>query len=526
MFFICIMLILFISSFNLLLSMLIEKSINISLVYEEGNIFRCLLLMLITVVLYFILLFIKMNLQVVICENKKIKLRNNIVKKALDSNINNQMSADLSHINKLIFYDSKVVSSRDKDVVFKFTEIAFSVLGGLAYLYFSNLYIGLASTLLLLVFFNFSNKYSSIIRNLNARAIKISESVSGIFYDVFEASEIIKVYQGKGFFAGRFDKVESVKEDNFIRLDYKKNMLKAFTILGIMTLQITTILIAGSLFDLSQNAGMIVGIINVLIGSIFYPFIDIQDVIIAKNEYYNSERRIKEFIDNHSSETSGAISQSLSEVEKIVFDNVSVRYDQSCSITYENFEFVRNEITAVYGESGTGKTTIAKLLLNRLKPEKGRIKVTDTYGHVQSLDGSRKVSYLSSNNNLLQASVMDNLRMGNEEISREEALKALKKLNLFDKISGNPSGTDAVIGTDIDFSEGEKRRLCLIRTMLQAENFVILDEPLASIDKDNIKNALEFIAEKRDRLGIIIISHDKDLDLIADRTYVIKGRKA
>lgn len=74
------------------------------------------------------------------------------MKKALDSNINNQMSADLSHINKLIFYDSKVVSSRDKDVVFKFTEIAFSVLGGLAYLYFSNLYIGLASTLLLLVF--------------------------------------------------------------------------------------------------------------------------------------------------------------------------------------------------------------------------------------------------------------------------------------------------------------------------------------------------------------------------------------
>lgn len=303
-------------------------------------------------------------------------------------------------------------------------------------------------------------------------------------------------------------------------------MLKAFTLLGIMTLQITTILIAGSLFDLSQNAGMIVGIINVLIGSIFYPFIDIQDVIIAKNEYYNSERRIKEFIDSNSSETSGEISQSLSEVEKIVFDNVSVRYDQSCSITYENFEFVRNEITAVYGESGTGKTTIAKLLLNRLKPEKGRIKVTDTYGHVQNLDGSRKVSYLSSNNNLLQASVMDNLRMGNEEISREEALKALKKLNLFDKISGNPSGTDAVIGTDIDFSEGEKRRLCLIRTMLQAENFVILDEPLASIDKDNIKNALEFIAEKRDRLGIIIISHDKDLDLIADRTYVIKGRKA
>ncbi len=56
MFFICIMLILFISSFNLLLSMLIEKSSNISLVYEEGNIFGCLLLMLITVVLYFILL--------------------------------------------------------------------------------------------------------------------------------------------------------------------------------------------------------------------------------------------------------------------------------------------------------------------------------------------------------------------------------------------------------------------------------------------------------------------------------------
>ena len=104
-------------------------------------------------------------------------------------------------------------------------------------------------------------------------------------------------------------------------------------------------------------------------------------------------------------------------------------------------------------------------------------------------------------------------------------IDALKKLNLFDKINESSSGLNTVIGTEIDFSEGEKRRLCLIRTMLQAEEFVILDEPFASIDKENIKDALEFIADKRDRLGIIIISHDRDLDSIADRTYIIKGRK-
>lgn len=135
------------------------------------------------------------------------------------------------------------------------------------------------------------------------------------------------------------------------------------------------------------------------------------------------------------------------------------------------------------------------------------------------------MSYLSSGNHLLQASVIDNLRMENEDIGEEKVIDALKKLNLFDKINENSAGLNTVIGTEIDFSEGEKRRLCLIRTMLQAEEFVILDEPFASIDKENIKDALEFIADKRDRLGIIIISHDRDLDSIADRTYIIKGRK-
>ena len=550
MYFVCFILILLTASFNMILSILIEKSINISLAYERGNLYWYILFMMITVFLYFVFLFLKMHLQVVISEKKKMKLRNIIMEKALNSGKSSQMSADLSHINKLIFYDSKIIANREKDVVFKFAEIAFSIVGGLAYLYFSNYYIGLVSTLLLLLFYYFSHRYGNIIRKLNAQAVKINESVSGVFYDMFEASEIIKIYQGKGFFVRRFDQNEKKKEENSLCLDYKKNMLKAFTTFGIMTLQITTVLFACFLFmtiessqripllNISENAGMIVGMINVLIGSIFYPFIDIQDVMIAKNEYTNSDGRLKAFLDtvsckaskdlSYSSDRSPnccEISQDPGEIRKIAFYNVSFRYDKNCSIIYEDFEFRRNEIVAVYGESGTGKTTIAHLILNRLKPEKGEIRVTDRYDHVFPLDSSLKVSYLSSGNHLLQASVIDNLRMENEDIGEEEVIDALKKLNLFDKINESSSGLNTVIGTEIDFSEGEKRRLCLIRTMLQAEEFVILDEPFASIDKENIKDALEFIADKRDRLGIIIISHDRDLDSIADRTYIIKGRK-
>ncbi len=81
MFFICIVLILLTASFNMILSILIEKSINISLGYERGNIYWYIVFMMGTVLLYFILLFIKLRLQVVISENKKIKLRNVIVKK-------------------------------------------------------------------------------------------------------------------------------------------------------------------------------------------------------------------------------------------------------------------------------------------------------------------------------------------------------------------------------------------------------------------------------------------------------------
>ena len=124
MYFVCFILILLTASFNMILSILIENSINISLAYERGNLYWYILFMMITVFLYFVFLFLKMHLQVVISEKKKMKLRNIIMEKALNSGKSSQMSADLSHINKLIFYDSKIIANREKDVVFKFAEIA------------------------------------------------------------------------------------------------------------------------------------------------------------------------------------------------------------------------------------------------------------------------------------------------------------------------------------------------------------------------------------------------------------------
>lgn len=455
MFFVCAVLTLLTASFNVILSILIENSINISLGYEGGNIYWNIVFMIIAVLLYFVFLFIKMHLQVLLSEKKKIKLRKDIVKNALHSSRNNQTSVEIAHINKLIFYDSKIVSNRDKDVVFKFIEIVFGVFGGLIYLYSSNFYIGLIATVLLLIFYCFSDQYNKVIKKLDAEAIKIGESVSRLFHEIIEASEIIKVYQGNGFFSEKFYKVEDEKKENAICLDYKKNMLKAFTVLGIMALQITTILIACFLLDVSENAGMIVGIINVLIGSIFYPLTDIQNVIVGKNEYYNSLRRVEAFVD---ADYSDILQDDPIEIKKITFDNVRFRYDQNVSIAYENFEFKKNEIVGIYGESGTGKTTIAKLILNKLKPEKGEIKVTDIYDRVLDLNGNMKVSYLSSNNNLLQTSVINNIRMGNKAISQDEVANALKKLDLIDKINKCPLGLNACIGLDIDFSEGEKRR--------------------------------------------------------------------
>lgn len=75
MYFVCFILILLTASFNMILSILIEKSINISLAYERGNLYWYILFMMITVFLYFVFLFLKMHLQVVISEKKENEIK-------------------------------------------------------------------------------------------------------------------------------------------------------------------------------------------------------------------------------------------------------------------------------------------------------------------------------------------------------------------------------------------------------------------------------------------------------------------
>ena len=214
------------------------------------------------------------------------------------------------------------------------------------------------------------------------------------------------------------------------------------------------------------------------------------------------------------------------ENSSITFENVSFRYEDAGrdALHQINLAIKEGEHVAFVGPSGGGKTTLASLVARFFDTTEGRILIGNKdVKEIPSRQLMDMVSFVFQDSKLLKTSILENVRMGKKDATREEVMQALKEAQCEDIIAKLPDGIDTVIGSSGTYvSGGEVQRLSIARAMLKNAPILILDEATAFADPDNEAKVQEAFSRLSKGKTVIMIAHRLSSIVDADRICVLK----
>lgn len=214
------------------------------------------------------------------------------------------------------------------------------------------------------------------------------------------------------------------------------------------------------------------------------------------------------------------------ENNSITFENVSFCYEDAGrdALHQINLSIKEGEHVAFVGPSGGGKTTLASLVARFFDTTEGRILIGNKdVKEIPSRQLMDMVSFVFQDSKLLKTSILENVRMGKKEATREEVMQALKEAQCEDIIAKLPDGIDTVIGSSGTYvSGGEAQRLSIARAMLKNAPILILDEATAFADPDNEAKVQEAFSRLSKGKTVIMIAHRLSSIVDADRICVLK----
>ena len=214
----------------------------------------------------------------------------------------------------------------------------------------------------------------------------------------------------------------------------------------------------------------------------------------------------------------------------VVMEGIVFGYPGRDAPVLDGFDLTLNpgETVALVGESGAGKSTVARLLLRLAEPEGGRT----TVGGIDLAECDpelwrRRLAWVPQEPTLFRGTVADNIRLGEPEATDEQvrAAAALAGADRFVQLL--PHGYETRVGGGLrPLSAGERRRIALARAFVRDAALVVLDEPTADLDPESaalVRQAVERLA--RDRT-LLVIAHRPELVERADRVVVLADGKA
>ncbi|MDP3300967.1 MAG: type I secretion system permease/ATPase [Sulfuricurvum sp.] len=214
---------------------------------------------------------------------------------------------------------------------------------------------------------------------------------------------------------------------------------------------------------------------------------------------------------------------------EIEFKDVSFSYDDSeySAISGINFKIKPGEKVAIIGRIGSGKSTIAKLLLNLYQPKNGSIFLDGIdIGQIDPADLRRNISYVSQDITLFKGSAKDNISYRFSRVSDEQMIRASVISGADEFIRKHPSGYEMPIGErGMGLSGGQRQSIGIARALLLDCPMVILDEPTNAMDQLTehrlIANLKEYLADKT----VILITQKNTVLPLVDRIIVINDGK-
>jgi len=225
----------------------------------------------------------------------------------------------------------------------------------------------------------------------------------------------------------------------------------------------------------------------------------------------NTERVKDTGIENGNIEFKDIFFRYKKDSDELLFDGLNLKIKGGTSI-------------GVMGRSGSGKTTLMKMLVGLYKPEDGVITIDGNDINTLNVDYLREnVNYVNQNTKLFEETVLYNMKYGND-ITEDKIIEKLKKYKLDYVFDDLPDGVNANAGLNGgNLSGGMQKITILMRGILKKGNIIVLDEPLAGLDKNTISRVIEMILQETVDKTLIIITHDQAILPHLDRVVDINS---
>ncbi len=347
-----------------------------------------------------------------------------------------------------------------------------------------------------------SERIQSLLSDLTTNA---QESYSGI--------RVIKSFVQEKAMLGFFKKNSESYRDNALSLAKTEAIYfpSMALLIGLSTL--VTIMV-GSLDVINQVEGASVGRIAefvMYIQMLTFPVSAIGWTASMTQRAATSQKRINEFLHTEPSIKNETTPVKTDLAGNISFSNVDFVYPHTGIHALKKFSLQINkgEKIAIVGRTGSGKSTIAQLLLHMYEPQKGMITYDGVPINKIDVNALRlQISYVPQDNFLFSETVRNNIRFGIDNATDEEVFHAARQASIHNEIGNFQQGYDTLIGErGVTLSGGQKQRISIARALIKNPRIVIFDDCLSAVDARTENEIIGNLYQYLDDKTAIIITH-------------------
>lgn len=265
--------------------------------------------------------------------------------------------------------------------------------------------------------------------------------------------------------------------------------------------------------------------------AIFSPLYELGTVASQYQEAHAS-LGVAQQIFNQDPEPRASNPEKINGLKSIKFDHVNFSYVNGDGLALNdiNFEITKGKTAAFVGLSGSGKSTIIKLLVGLYQAQAGSVEVNDIDTKKIDIDNwRRRIGYVSQDTQLFAGTIGENLRFVKPDASDEECYTALEQAAVKNIIERGELGLNTRIGEGgLKLSGGERQRLAIARALLRKPQLIIFDEATSSLDsltEKSITDTIQQINQKNPDLMMILVAHRLSTLAHADTIYVLEKGK-